>query len=139
MFSEIWESSRYNVSTFSERFLGITPNPKQDEWFRGSPWAVESCFTAGNRAGKSFAESIEALHSALFQTRPSKYAHMTNIYNVVCLSLTMDMSMVVYGTAMTMALDSPLYRQFVIEDEIKGYPFPIIPICDGKKGKKGFR
>jgi len=87
----------------------------------------------------TFSAAIKHLHHILYQTRAPKYAGQTQRYIRVNVALSLDMAQIAYQIAVNRAQDSPLYRQFILEDECKAYPFPSFVVGDGKRGKKGFR
>lgn len=138
-FQELWDRGRFSIPQFARDFLDIDPFPHQIRWFTESVWSVERVFVAGNRAGKTFSSAIKHLHHALYQTRNPKYAKMTQRYVRVNVALSLDMAQIAYQIAVNRAQDSPLYKQFILEDECKSYPFPVFVVGDGKKGRKGFR
>lgn len=138
-FTEIWDMCRFSIPNFCRYFLDIEAQENQQRWFNESVWAVERVFVAGNRAGKTYGAAIKHLHHILFQTRQPKYAHMTQRYVRANVALSLDMAQIAYQIAFNKAQDSPLYKQFILEDECKAYPFPIFVVGDGKKGRKGWR
>ncbi len=137
--SELFDECRYDITRFSQRFLDIDPTEPQKKWFSEEPWSVIRMWVAGARSGKSTAGAIKLLHHALFQTRPPKYAHMTHKYILVNVALTLDMASIVFNIALNTATDSHIYRQFLVEKDLKMQPFPQIVVGDGKRGQHGFR
>lgn len=138
-FNEIWDRGRFSIPQFARDFLDIESFPHQVQWFTESVWAVERVFVAGNRAGKTFSSAIKHLHHLIYQTRQPKYAHMTQRFIRVNVALSLDMAQIAYQIAVNKAQDSPLYRQFILEEECKAYPFPVFVVGDGRRGKKGWR
>lgn len=139
MFVEVWERGRWDITQFAHDFLDIDLHEGQQRWVNTAPWADERFLASGNRWGKSLLSGVKSLHHCLYQTRLPKYAEMTSRYIAVNLSITMDMSLVVWDWAFIRALDSPLYRRFVREDECRRTPFPIMIVGSGGKGKDVWR
>lgn len=76
----------------------------------------------------SYVAAVKLLHDAFYQTRDAQYAHLTNEYTALNLSLTIDMAKIVTDYTLRFALDSRMFRRFIVESEIKTAPFPLIPI-----------
>lgn len=139
LFTEIYDECRYSIPNFARHFLELDVFDHQRKWFTENVWAVERVFVAGNRAGKTFSAAIKHLHHILYQTRQPKYAKLTQRYVRANVALSLDMAQIAYQIAVNRAQDSTLYRQFILEDECKAYPFPVFVVGDGKKGRKGWR
>ena len=136
MFTEIWERGRSNIIQFGRDFLDldISKHEGQARWVTEAPWADERMLCTGNRWGKSYIGEVKCLHHLLYQTRPAKYAHLIGKYEVLALSHTLDMALVVWDPALVWALESPLYRRFVVD--YKRTPFPELVIGEAERGRK---
>lgn len=128
LFNEMWERGRGNVAAFASDFLNVQLHPGQVKWAHDHFWANERHLSSGNRYGKSYIAAIKLLHHAFFQMRPPQYAELTNEYVALNLSLTIDMARIVTDYCLRMGLDSKMFSRFIVENEIKTAPFPVVPI-----------
>lgn len=140
MFMELYERGRGDIAAFTSDFLGVTLHDAQVKWVHSYPWCNERMLSCGNRWGKSMVSAMKILHHAFYQTRPSEYASLTSDYICLNLSLTIDMSRIVFDYAMQRALDSPMFSRFVLQSEIKTAPFPIMIVGTPRHQRtNGFR
>ena len=137
MFKEMWERGRGNIAAFSSDFLDITLHQGQVKWMHEHAWANERMLSSGNRFGKTYAASVKLLHNAFYQIRPPQYAELTNEYVALNLSLTIDMAKIATDYCLSHGLSSKIFRRFIIENEVKTAPFPLIPIGTPKSQRVG--
>lgn len=147
MFYEMYERGRGNITAFASDFLDVTlekdgkRHDGMERWWHEHFWTPERMLSSGNRWGKTWASSVKLLHNSFYQVRDESYAELTNDYVALNLSLTIDMSKISWDYALARALDSKIFRRFVVEPEIKTAPFPVLPIGISKsnRGINAFR
>ena len=128
IFSEMYARGRGDYAAFAHDFLDVTLHPGQVKWLHTNSWTNERCLSSGNRFGKSYAASVKIMHDAFYQTRPPQYRELTNEYVALNLSLTIDMAKIVTDYVLNFGLSSKLFRRFILENEVKTAPFPLVPI-----------
>jgi len=150
-FVEIWERGRYDVEQFGRDFcdfdaasVGLEKLPHQGEidWFKNSPWAKERILACGNRWGKTLSASVKLRHHLLYQTRKARYAHLTNEYRALSLSMTISMARLAFDDAFYGGMAHPLYRPFIADEECHTAPRdpqPIMVVGQGGRGKDTWR
>lgn len=124
-----------------DRIKSIEPMGEDEVWDLSiNPALGHQNFVAGDIiVHNSWSAAVKCLHHCLYQTRHLKYASMTDRYVAINLSITLDMASIVWDQAYVWALDSPLYRKFLIENECKRTPFPTMVIGGGGKGRGTWR
>lgn len=139
MFSEVFERGRGDIAAFASDFLGMTLHDGQKRWVNSFPWATERSLSSGNRWGKTMIDGVKLDHSAFYQIRDPLYAELTHEYVALNLSLTIDMAKIAWDYAYRAAMESPLMRHFLVEDECKLSPFPILVMGTPRGRSRGFR
>lgn len=145
-FREIWERGRYDLVQFGLDFCGFDARTHnhlgEANWFNNYPWAPERILACGNRWGKTQSASVKLRHHLLYQARKARYAHLTNDYKALSLSMTVPMARLSFDMAYYGGLNNPLYRRFVAEDECRcgdGNPQPKMIVGQGGHGRDTWR
>ncbi len=136
-FKEIWERGRYDIVQFGRDFCDFDatavgpeklPHVGEIAWFTNHPWARERFLACANRWGKTISASVKLRHHLLYQTRKARYAHLTNEYRALSLSMTISMARLAFDDAFYGGMDNPLYRRFIVDDECHVAPRDPQPI-----------
>jgi len=112
---------------FARAFCGVQLHPGQQRWLRNSH-AAENLLHTGNRWGKSLVQAVKFLHRCVFKIRPLQYAGIAR-YEAVNASITLDQANIIFGHAVALVKQNPVF-EFLVE-EIKYSPFPQIRFANG--------
>lgn len=128
-----------NPVFFAQDFLDFEPHAGQVAWLLRTgdphvkeelripkPNATESTLHAANRWGKTQVIGVRLLHRAFYQIRPDEYkfdsAGRLKPYVAVNVALSLDQAMIGWNYALALAMNSPRFSRFVLDQQ--GTPFP---------------